>query len=143
VFTLTGNVGWAPARNLSGIARKPATLDVRVDFNVRRVTAHGEIVLATLGSFCDLMSLLVEVNPGDTILDLSDVHRIDGAGFGCLVQLHERLIALGAVLTIAAAAPHRDRLFDIANLVGMPVAGGLGRGPAPLARVMETTTNGH
>jgi hypothetical protein len=40
------------------------TLEVHVDFDDRRVTALGELVLATVDTFSDLFSLLIEVNPG-------------------------------------------------------------------------------
>jgi anti-anti-sigma factor len=95
-------------------------LNVSIDFADRRITAHGEIVLATLATFFDLVLLLIESNPGDTTIDLVDVHRIDGAGFGCLVEVHRRLVALGVELIVAAARPHRDQLFDITNLLGPP-----------------------
>jgi anti-anti-sigma factor len=122
VYAVTDDVDWAFVDDPNDVALRFPALNVGIDFTERRITAHGEIVLGTLATFFDLVVLLIESSPGNTTIDLVDVHRIDGAGYGCLVEVHRRLVARGAELIVAAPQSHRDRLFDIANLLDIPAA---------------------
>jgi len=97
-------------------------LDLRIDFDARRVTARGALVLSTLSVFVDTLSLLVDFNPGTVTLDLVEVERVDGAAFGFLAALHSRLLAQGCRLVVVASRAHRDQLFDPTNLLKLASA---------------------
>ena len=94
-------------------------LDVHVDFADRRLTLRGEIVLSTVETLADLISMLIEVNPGITSIDLSNVSRIDPTGFACLADISGQLVARGAGLIVLGPKPLLDRLFDVTNLLGL------------------------
>jgi len=100
----------------------PDTLDLRSDFDARRVTVSGVLVLSTLSAFVQTLSLLIDLNPGTVTVDLTDVERVDGAAFGCLAVLHRRLLGQGSRLVVVASRAHRDQLFDPTNLLRLASA---------------------
>ena len=94
-------------------------LDVHVDFADRRLTLQGEIVLSTVDTLADLVSMLIEAYPGTASIDLTGVSRIDPTGFAQLADISDKLIALGAELIVVGPKPLLGRTFDIANLLGL------------------------
>jgi anti-anti-sigma regulatory factor len=60
-------------------------LSAQLDRSERRITACGEIDFAAVPVLADAMHQLIDLDPGDSTIDLAGVSFIAAAGLGCLV----------------------------------------------------------
>lgn len=65
------------------------------------------------------MSVLIRDNPGDSTIDISGLSFIDAAGLGCLVDINNRLTAVGARLRLTGTTPKLRRIFVLGGLAGL------------------------
>ena len=134
--TPAGRQDEPPTTVASTVARDPARVEPpahpngqRVDSSTglmvqlnraeRRVSARGELDMVGVPVLTDVLGMLVERDPGDSILDMAGLSFIDASGLGCLVELTSRLAARGAKLTLVGVTPKLRRIFDLADLGGL------------------------
>jgi anti-sigma B factor antagonist len=108
---------WSAAAQPVTVA--PLALDVRLFIVDRRITAGGELDFATAATLTDLAAVLIQLNPGDSTIDISGLTFIDAAGLGCLVGINNRLYARHARLSVTGVTPKLHRIFDISGLTGL------------------------
>lgn len=109
---------WRPAECAGNAGSVPPGLHVQLDLPARRITARGELDLATTGMLAGAVATLMELNPGDTTVDFCGLSFIDARGLGCLVGSNNQLAALDATLKITGVTPRLRRIFDITGLDG-------------------------
>lgn len=91
------------------------------------VHVEGEVDLATSPRLANAIAAAFARGPR-VIVDLSDVHYIDGSGLGILKRAGE---ANAARMAVAGSGPHVRRLFDIVELSGVvPIVASLEAGRA-------------
>jgi anti-anti-sigma factor len=105
-----------PASDRLRLHRYGDEFSVQLHNRERRITAHGELDGACVRVLVDVMNILVEVNPGDSTIDLRDVTFIDAAVLGCLVGFGNQLEAVGARLSVIGATPRVRRVFGLVDL---------------------------
>jgi len=84
-----------------------AELAVHLDRSERRITVCGEIDFAAVPVLADAMYQLIDLQPGDSTIDLAGVSFIAAAGLGCLVGFANQLANSDAKITVVGAS---DRL---------------------------------
>jgi anti-anti-sigma factor len=84
-----------------------AELAVHLDRSERRITVCGEIDFAAVPVLADAMYQLIDLEPGDSTIDLAGVSFIAAAGLGCLVGFANQLANSDAKITVVGAS---DRL---------------------------------
>ena len=96
-----------------------ADLSVHVDRPERRITVCGEIDVAGVPVLADAMHQLIDLDPGDSTIDLAGVSFIAAAGLGCLVGFANQLANSDAKITVVGASDRLRRVFDIVQLGGL------------------------
>jgi len=89
-----------------------AELAVHLDRSERRITVCGEIDFAAVPVLADAMYQLIDLEPGDSTIDLA-------AGLGCLVGFANQLANSDAKITVVGASDRLRRVFDIVRLGGL------------------------
>lgn len=114
--------GWLEP-STHGAASVPPGLDVQLDSATRLITARGEFDQPNAEVMADVVATLIDVNPGDSTIDIAEVSFIDSGGLRCLVELGNQFMAVGATLTITGATPRVRRVFEIVGLAQLLAAG--------------------
>jgi anti-sigma B factor antagonist len=96
-----------------------AELSVHLDRSERRMTVCGEIDFAAVPVLADSMHQLIDLDPGDSTIDLAGVSFIAAAGLGCLVGFANQLANSDAKITVVGASDRLRRVFDIVQLGGL------------------------
>ena len=96
-----------------------AELAVHLDRSERRITVCGEIDFAAVPVLADAMYQLIDLEPGDSTIDLAGVSFIAAAGLGCLVGFANQLANSDAKITVVGASDRLRRVFDIVQLGGL------------------------
>ena len=111
------------ARSLSatetGNAAVSDELSVHLDRSERRITVCGEIDFAAVPELADAIHQLIDLDPGDSTIDLAGVTFIDAAGLGCLVGFANQLANSDAKISVVGASDRLRRVFDIVQLGGL------------------------
>ena len=94
-------------------------LAVHLDRSERRITVCGEIDFAAVPVLADAMYQLIDLEPGDSTIDLAGVSFIAAAGLGCLVGFANQLANSDAKITVVGASDRLRRVFDIVQLGGL------------------------
>lgn len=94
-------------------------LSVQLDRSERRITVCGEIDFAAVPVLADAMHQLIDLDPGDSTIDLAGVSFIAAAGLGCLVGFANQLANSDAQITVVGASNRLRRVFDIVQLGGL------------------------
>lgn len=94
-------------------------LAVQLDRSERHITVRGELDMASVPVLADMMALLLDVNPGDSMIDICGLSFIDAAGLGCLVGFANQLAVSGSKISVVGASPRLRRVFDLVQLGGL------------------------
>jgi anti-anti-sigma factor len=94
---------------------EPLSITSQRDGNAHRVTAVGELDLATVDG---LQQVLLEIDDGaeTIVLDLSGLSFIDSTGLRLVLELNERYGGEADRLRVIAGSPAVERLLDIVGL---------------------------
>jgi anti-sigma B factor antagonist len=92
---------------------------LHLDRSERRITVCGQIDFAAVPLLADAMHQLIDLDPGDSTIDLAGVSFIAAAGLGCLVGFANQLANSDAKITVVGASDRLRRLFDIVQLGGL------------------------
>jgi len=95
-----------------------AELSVQLDRSERRITVCGEIDFAAVPVLADAMHQLIDLDPGDSTIDLAGASFIAAAGLGCLVGFANQLANSDAKISVVGASDRLRRVFDIVQLAG-------------------------
>ena len=77
------------------------------------VTISGEVDIATVAQFCECLDTVPNCN---TVLEMSDVTLLSAVGLRVLLNLQDRLAAVGAWLVLAAPSHPVRRVLDVTGL---------------------------
>jgi anti-anti-sigma factor len=86
---------------------------------VRTITVKGEMDLASVGRFNEVLCGEADGAPQIVLVDLSGVELIDSSGVSALVQADQRLRERHSRLVILPAPPLVQRTFDVAGVSEM------------------------
>ena len=88
-----------------------------------RISAHGELDLATASALAEALSDCDPDDHGRLVLDLADVPFIDATGLRVLIEARRRRVRAGGDLVIEHPSRQVTRLLDIAgDRAGLRVA---------------------
>jgi len=110
---------WWPGANGDEDAPARSVLDVKLDRPDRRIRVRGELDHDNVNMLASAMAKVLEVEPGDTVVDVRGLSFADATGLGALVAFARQLRSLGARLSVVGATPELRRLFDLVGLGGM------------------------
>ena len=99
------------------------SLETRNRGDILIVHCQGRIVYRDEAAALSHVVGEVLQNGCKVVIDLSGVTSIDSAGIGELVFLHTRAQSQNADLKVASPSPLVRDLFDLTNLVSVPVEG--------------------
>jgi anti-anti-sigma factor len=99
--------------------KPPAALAVRLDRPARCIRVRGELDMATVPVLGQVVAMLLDLDPGDSTIELSGVTFIDAAGLGALVMYAAQFAAVGAKISVVGVTPRVHRVFDIVGLAGL------------------------
>ena len=92
-------------------------LSVHIDGAARLVTLAGELDIAAVPPLLEGLAVLTSLaEPGDIIIDLTELTFIDASGLGAAVQVRNIQLANGFVLQIVRANPLVTRVFSLGGL---------------------------
>jgi len=90
-----------------------------------RLSAHGELDLATVSAFDEALARCGRDDPSRLVVDLADVPFIDAAGLRVLIDAKRRRDRAGGELVIARPSRQVSRLLEVAGeRAGLQVTGG-------------------
>jgi anti-sigma B factor antagonist len=95
-------------------ARNDVRLSVQIDGDARLVALAGELDIAAVPLLFQGLARLAE--PGDIIIDLTELSFIDASGLGAAVQVRNIQLANGFDLHIVRANPRVTRVFNLGGL---------------------------
>lgn len=89
-----------------------------------RISAHGELDLATASALDEAISECEADPHGEVVVELADVPFIDATGLRVLMDARRRRVRAGGELVIARPSRQVSRLLDIAGeRAGLRVVG--------------------
>jgi anti-sigma B factor antagonist len=96
----------------------PGTLSVTLERSPGGISLRlaGEMDIATAGRLVEMTRTLSDQDVRRVRLDLAELHFIDAAGLGALVQTRTRVLDQGGQLTLHGVRPVLHRLLAITNL---------------------------
>jgi anti-anti-sigma factor len=95
----------------------PELLRVRVrrDGETATVACAGELDVTTGGRFLEAVREACRSRPERVRLDLAEVEFVDSTGLRCLLRAHDRAVADGAAVELAASV-QLQRLLDLSGV---------------------------
>jgi anti-anti-sigma factor len=84
------------------------------------INLEGPLTIATdTRRLRELVASMTRFSPRHVILDLRKVERLDCAGIGQLVQLHNRVCGSGGALTLVNVDDRQRRLLQLVGLLAV------------------------
>lgn len=90
-------------------------LEPRISGSQATVVVRGDVDLATVPQFRDLLNELVDGGNSTIVLECSELAFLDSSGIGVLVAIRKRLGSSGS-LTIDSPPPHVRKVLEITGL---------------------------
>lgn len=87
-----------------------------VDGGPQRVTAHGELDIASAAEFGIELARLIDERGPDVVIDVSDLSFCDARGLAAIVAADKLARRRGGAITLAGARPQMAKILRITGL---------------------------